>query len=103
MSNIVKLKENIAKIETQAQEIGTDKVQLYALLIKAYYMQKDIIVTLEEQQPDTKIIQDTDAIDKLQFEVTELRGKFAIEEAAKDVALEQLQNIATIVCNPIKN
>jgi len=102
MNKVQKLKDEIAEIEIKAQEVGTDKVLLYNLLIKAYYKQKDIIVTLEEQQPEPQIIQDIDSIEKLQFEVTEFKGKFAIEEAAKDIALEQLQSIAAIVCNPVK-
>ena len=102
MNNIKKLKKEIVEIEQQAQEVGTDKVKLYGLLIKAYYKQKDIIVSLEEQQPDPKIIKDTDEIEKLTFQANEWKGKFAIEEAAKDIALEQLQNVAVIVCKSIE-
>ncbi len=102
MSNIKKLTDEIIIIEQEAVEVGTDKVKLYELLVKAYYKQKDIIAILEQQQPETITIKDTDEVDQLQFQLTKLKGTLAIEEAAKDVALEQLQNIATIVCVPIK-
>lgn len=93
-----KLREEIAEIEAQAEELGTDKVLLYDLLIVAYYKQKDLIVVLETQQPAPITVVDTDEIERLSFELATLKGKFAIEEVAKEIALQQLLSIADIVC-----
>lgn len=98
MDKVTQLKTDIATIEEQAEQAGSDKDILYGLLIKAYYMQKDIIVLMESTIPTPEKVIDTDQIDQLTFQLKELKGKFAIEEAAKDVAMAQIKNIMDIVC-----
>lgn len=91
------LRKVIKAIEDKAPELGTDKVALYDLLIVAYYHQKDLIALLEAKQPQKEIVEDTDKIDQLTFELEELKKKLEVEVNDKNAAMSQLDKIAEII------
>jgi len=85
-----KLLEEIAELEQQASTLGEDKVALYDLLVQAYYKAKDLIVILQEQAPEPKVVVDEDHVNQLKFELDKTETQLIL-------ATTKLDEIATLI------
>jgi len=92
MTKLEELKAAIAEIEEVASSGIEDKDELYDLLIKAYHHQKDIIVLLEDTQPEPKVIVDNDKVKQLTAKVLTLQNEL-------DHLTELVDSLRSILCS----